>query len=85
MTGDDARALELQLARMEGSMNTGFATIAGQIQLLDRGREGNARAIDEAETRIEALEQRRFPLPVIGGLTGFVAVAVSGFTLVRGG
>jgi hypothetical protein len=85
VTGDDTRALELQLARMEGSMNTGFATIAGQLQLLGRGEEQNARAIDEAETRIESLEQRRFPLPVIGGLMGVAAVALSGFTLVRGG
>jgi hypothetical protein len=85
MTGDDARMLELAMARMEGSMNTGFATITGQIQLLDRGREHNAHAIDEAETRIEALEQRRFPLPVIGGLMGMVGIALSGFTLVRGG
>jgi hypothetical protein len=87
MTGEDARGLELQLAmaRIEGSMNTGFATITGQIQLLDRGREHNAHAIDEVETRVENLEQRRFPLPVIGGLVGVLSIALSGFTLVRGG
>lgn len=85
MTGDEARVLEIQLARMEGSMTTGFATIAGQIQLLDRGERNNARDIEEVETRVSSLEQRRFPLPVVGGIMSVCAVALSGFTLVRGG
>lgn len=78
MSQDTLRDIVL---RLEGAVNTGFATIQGEINLLKSGQEET----QKLRTDVDALKERRFPLPVIGGLVGFAALGLSAFTLVRGG
>lgn len=82
MSGDSLRDIVL---RMEGAMNTGFATVQGEINLLRRDDADVATEVAELRTDVNELKTRRWPLPVIGGLMSVTAVSLSAFTLVRGG
>lgn len=81
-TQDSLRDIVL---RLEGSVNTGFQRVEGELSLLRRGERETVDDIKDLRTDVDELQSRRFPLPVIGGLMGVAAVAMSGFTLVRGG
>lgn len=71
--------------RMEGTMNTGFATVNGRIDLLAREDADVAGEVGKLRTDVDELKTRRWPLPVIGGLVSVAALGMSAFTLVRGG
>lgn len=82
MSGDSLRDIVL---RMEGSMNTGFATVQGEINLLRRDDADVQNEVADLRTDVDDLKSRRWPLPVIGGLVSVAALGMSAFTLVRGG
>ena len=82
MSGDSLRDVVL---RMEGSMNTGFATVQGEINLLRRDDADVANEVADLRTDVDDLKSRRWPLPVIGGLVSVAALGMSAFTLVKGG
>lgn len=82
MSGDSLRDIVL---RMEGSMNTGFATVQGEINLLRRDDADVANEVADLRTDVDDLKSRRWPLPVIGGLVSVAALGMSAFTLVKGG
>lgn len=71
--------------RMEGAMNTGFATVQGEINLLRRDDTAMSSTVGQLVTDVAELKARRWPLPVIGGLVSVAALSLSAFTLVRGG
>lgn len=85
MTADESGRLELQIARLQGSVDTGFATLRGELMLVATGQVETRSDLAKLETRTDSLESRRFPLPVIGGLMGAAGICLSAFTLVRGG
>lgn len=82
MSGDSLRDIVL---RMEGAMNTGFATVAGEINLLRRDDADVADEVASLRTDVDDLKGRRWPLPVIGGLVAFSSLGMSAFTLIKGG
>lgn len=82
MSGDSLRDIVL---RMEGSMNTGFATVQGEINLLRRDDADVMNEVADLRTDVDDLKSRRWPLPVIGGLVSVAALGMSAFTLVKGG
>lgn len=82
MSGDSLRDIVL---RMEGSMNTGFATVQGEINLLRRDDADVQNEVADLRTDVDDLKSRRWPLPVIGGLVSVAALGMSAFTLVKGG
>lgn len=71
--------------RLEGSVNTGFTRVEGELSLLRRGEREVAEDVKDLRTDVDELQSRRFPLPVIGGLVSVAALGMSAFTLVRGG
>lgn len=71
--------------RLEGSVNTGFQRVEGELSLLRRGEREAADDVKELRADVDELQSRRFPLPVIGGLVSVAALGMSAFTLVRGG
>lgn len=73
--------IALSIERLEGKVETGFAVVRGDINLLARG-EGHLRNdVEGLEKDVEELKSRRFPLPVIGGLCGVGALVLSGFQM----
>lgn len=85
MTQDDAHRLALALEALRGSVDTGFATIRGDINLLARAENHNREDIAALDGRVKSLEDRRFPIPTIGGIMGVAGVCVSVVALTRGG
>lgn len=85
MTQDEAHRLALALEAVRGTMETGFATVRGDINLLARGEQMNASELQAMDTRVSALEARRFPLPTIGGIMGVAGAVFAGMSLLKGG
>lgn len=84
MSPDEGRALERAIADLQRTTETGFATVRGDINLLARGEALNVAETQKLVVRVAALEDRRFPLPTIGGLMGVLAVGVSVVTALSG-
>lgn len=70
MSPDDAHRLELLITE-------GFATVRGDINVMATRESHNSEKITELRVDVDELQARRFPLPVIGGLCGVVAVLLS--------
>lgn len=58
-------------------MEVGFAEQRGQLALLVQRGDQTDKKLDEHETRLDALERNRWPLPAVATLTGAGALAVS--------
>lgn len=77
MSPDETHRLALAVESLRGTVETGFAAVRGDINVLATRESRNAADIAELDTRVKDLEGRRFPLPTIGGLCGVAAVLLS--------
>lgn len=84
MSPDETHRLALALESLRGTVETGFATVRGDINLLARGEHQNTQRIDALDKDVEELKARRFPLPTIGGIMGVAGVIVSVVALTNG-
>lgn len=84
MSPDETHRLAIAVENLRGDLQTGFATVRGDLNLLARGENHNTRRLDDLETDVEDLKARRFPLPTIGGIMGVAGVCVSVVALVQG-
>jgi hypothetical protein len=75
--GTDLHRLAVAVERLAGDLNTGVATLRGDINVLATKESRNASDILDVEQRVTALEERRFPLPTIGGIMGVAGVVIS--------
>ncbi|MGW0823566.1 hypothetical protein [Streptomyces sp. NPDC002845] len=82
---DPSTNLAVELAQLRGESNTGLADIKGTLGVLVERtyrtdadvrqlREDTEKEIRELKAKVESLEGRRFPLPVVGALTGVGAL-----------
>lgn len=62
-----------ELAGMRGAMDTGFAKIQGQLALLVQSGDRHDRDLTDLDRRVEALEARRVPLPLVAAVSGAVS------------
>lgn len=81
----EARQLERQIGDLHRLTETGFATVRGDINVLATKESRNSGDIEDLDDRLVKLEERRFPLPMIGGIMGIAGVCVSVMSLVKGG
>lgn len=81
----EARDLERSIANLHRLTETGFATVRGDINVLSTKESRNAQDIVDLEQRLGTLEERRFPLHVVGGIMSVAAVGLSVVGLVKGG
>lgn len=79
--GLDLHRLALAMEQMNGTMQTGFATVRGDINLLARGEQTNTTRIENLEEDVAELQKTRFPWPVITGICAVGALALSGFQM----
>lgn len=75
-TPSDPAAVAVELERLRGTMETGFARVDGSLALLVQQGKQTDRQLADHETRLDALERGRWPLPSIAAL-----VALSGLAL----
>ncbi|MFD8611088.1 hypothetical protein [Streptomyces sp. NPDC059631] len=76
-TPSDPAAVAVELERLRGTMETGFARVDGSLALLVQRGDQTDRAVADHETRLGALERSRWPLPAVGALTGLGGLAVA--------
>lgn len=81
---EETHRLALALEGLRGTVETGFATLRGDINLLARGENHNTRRIDDLEEDVDKLKERRMPLQVIGGLCVASSVVLSVLSLIKG-
>lgn len=85
MTQEDAHRLAVALEQLRGSVDSGITAVRGDINLLAHRADTNRKDIDEHDGRIGALEERRFPLHVVGSIMSVTAVVLAGLAFVKGG
>ncbi|MYR46583.1 hypothetical protein [Streptomyces sp. SID5910] len=76
-TPSDPAAVAVELERLRGTMETGFARVDGSLALLVQRGDQTDRAISDHETRLDALERARWPLPSLAALVGLVGLVFS--------
>ncbi|MEU2746687.1 hypothetical protein ABZ613_10345 [Streptomyces collinus] len=76
MTDPSPSDVALELERLRGAVEAGFARVDGSLALLVQRGDQTDKQLDELESRIDALERSRWPLPSIAAL-----VAVAGLLL----
>lgn len=84
MTQEEAHRLALALEALRGSVDNGITAVRGDINLLAHRADTNRKDIDEHDARIGSLEERRFPLHVVGSIMSVAAVVLAGLSLVKG-
>ncbi|WP_028812385.1 hypothetical protein [Streptomyces flavidovirens] len=72
----DAAAVALELERLRGTVEVGFARVDGSLALLVQRSDQSDRQLADHETRIDTLERARWPLPSLAAVT-----AISGMLL----
>ncbi|MFF4523462.1 hypothetical protein [Streptomyces bluensis] len=75
-TPSDPAAVAVELEKLRGTMETGFARVDGSLALLVQRGDQTDRQLADHETRLDALERNRWPLPSLAAL-----VAVCGLIL----
>jgi hypothetical protein len=76
-TPSDPAAVAVELEKLRGTMETGFAKVDGSLALLVQRGDQTERRIDDHEQRLDTLERTRWPLPSIAALVGVSGLAVS--------
>ena len=73
----------LELERLRGVVEAGFARTDGSLALLVQRSDQTDNRLADHEQRLDALEKTRWPLPSIGALTAAAGLAVALWESVR--
>ncbi|APD18553.1 hypothetical protein SEA_PICARD_23 [Streptomyces phage Picard] len=76
-TPSDPAAVAVELEKLRGTMETGFARVDGSLALLVQRGDQTDRAIADHESRLDALERGRWPLPSLAALVALVGLVLS--------
>ncbi|WP_326678502.1 hypothetical protein [Streptomyces sp. NBC_01237] len=76
-TPSDPAAVAVELEKLRGTMETGFATVNGSLALVAQRGDQTDRALEDHEKRLDALERARWPLPSLAALVGVVSLALA--------
>ncbi|WP_075662758.1 hypothetical protein [Streptomyces acidiscabies] len=77
----DSAAVALE--RLRGTVEVGFARIDGALALLVQRSDQTEGRLDDLETRVDELDNRRWPLPSIGALVGLAGLALAALAQLR--
>ncbi|MFF2650614.1 hypothetical protein [Streptomyces sp. NPDC058045] len=70
-------SVAIELERLRGSVDTGFATLGGRLDVALQRQGQTDKAVEDLEHRVAALERGRWPLPAVGAVTAVVALGVA--------
>ena len=74
--------MALAMETLNGTVQTGFATVRGDINLLARAERQNGEDIDKLDSRVGKLEERRWPIQITQGVMSVAAVAIAGYAAI---
>ncbi|MET9086225.1 hypothetical protein ABZX77_30860 [Streptomyces sp. NPDC004237] len=78
---NDPLAVALELERLRGTLEAGFARVDGALALLVQRSDQTDKQLADHEHRLDALERTRWPLASIGALAAVAAVVVTALEL----
>ncbi len=77
----DPIAVAVELERLRGTVEAGFARVDGSLALLVQRSDQTDRQLADHEHRLDALERSRWPLASIGALAAIATVVVTAWEL----
>ncbi|MET8475444.1 hypothetical protein ABZY90_19490 [Streptomyces sp. NPDC006422] len=77
MTPPESTQIALELERLRGSVDTGFATLNGRLDTALQRATQTEKDLDELEQRVLALERARWPLPSVAALVSVAALGIA--------
>lgn len=77
----DPTAVAVELERLRGTVEAGFARIDGSLALLVQRSDQTDKQLADHEQRLDALERTRWPLASIGVLAAVATVVVTALEL----
>ena len=77
----DPTAVAVELERLRGTVEAGFARVDGSLALLVQRSDQTDKQLADHEQRLDALERTRWPLASIGALTAVATVVVTAWEL----
>ncbi|MEU5719808.1 hypothetical protein AB0G71_29375 [Streptomyces sp. NPDC020403] len=80
---NNAVAVALELERLRGSLEAGFARADGQLALLVQRSDQTDKQLADHEARLDTLERSRWPLASIGALTATAALVLAVWETMR--
>ncbi|MFJ7267240.1 hypothetical protein ACIQV3_11345 [Streptomyces sp. NPDC099050] len=76
-TPSEPAAVAVELERLRGTMETGFARVDGSLALLVQRGEQTDRQLADHEARLDTLERSRWPLPSLAALVAIVGLLLT--------
>ncbi|MFD7132361.1 hypothetical protein [Streptomyces sp. NPDC059894] len=77
----DPAAVAVELERLRGTVEAGFARADGQLALLVQRSDQTDKQLADHEQRLDALERSRWPVASIGALAAMATAAVAAWEL----
>ncbi|MBT2466551.1 MULTISPECIES: hypothetical protein [unclassified Streptomyces] len=77
MTDPSPSDVALELERLRGVVEAGFARIDGSLALLVQRSDQVDRQLADHEARLDALEKSRWPLPSVLALVAVIGLALT--------
>ncbi|MET9675316.1 hypothetical protein ABZY68_19785 [Streptomyces sp. NPDC006482] len=74
---NDPVAVALELERLRGTLEAGFARVDGSLALLVQRSDQTDKQLADHEARLDSLERARWPLTSIAALTASAGVLVA--------
>lgn len=81
MTPAESGQVAVELERMRGTLEAGFARVDGSLALLVQRGDQTDKVLDDHDRRLDALEKGRWPLPSLAALISLAALGVTLYQL----
>lgn len=76
-------AVAVQLERLRGTLEAGFARVDGSLALLVQRSDQTDKQLADMESRLDSLERARWPLPSVAALVAVAGLALTLWQLSR--
>ncbi|MEU5424039.1 hypothetical protein AB0H73_00285 [Streptomyces olivoreticuli] len=73
----DPAAVALELEKLRGAVEVGFARVDGSLALLVQRSDQTDTRLGDHETRLDSLESARWPLPSLAAVVAIAALLIS--------
>ncbi|AWZ06811.1 MULTISPECIES: hypothetical protein [unclassified Streptomyces] len=77
----DALSVAVELERLRGTMEAGFARVDGSLALLVQRSDQTDRQLADHESRLDTLERARWPLASVTALAAVSAIAMTAWQI----
>ncbi|MFI5759792.1 MULTISPECIES: hypothetical protein [unclassified Streptomyces] len=77
----DPLSVAVELERLRGTMEAGFARVDGSLALLVQRSDQTDRQLADHESRLDALERARWPLASVTAMAAVSAIAMTAWQI----